>query len=111
MAYAETDELFRILQVRSPSTEQTAAAERVLDMAAAEIDAELNLAADATIAPEYLPLVEQVNLDRAMELWQVHPVFGVVGLGSEFGATHVARNSWDRHAFTLAPAKRQWGLA
>lgn len=110
MAYAEVDELFRLLNIRTPTDEQTAAAERVLDAATAEIDAEIDLAADAVVAPEHGPLLEQVNLDRAMELWQTMP-HGVTGLGSEFGPVHLARNSWDKHAYNLAPVKDQWGLA
>lgn len=110
MAYAEVEELFRLLNVRNASTAQTAAAERVLDAATAEIDAELDLAADAVVDPSLLPLLEQVNLDRAMELWQTMP-FGITGLGSELGPVHLARNSWDKHAYNLAPAKNQWGLA
>lgn len=112
MAYAETAELFRLLNIRESvaTDEQTAAAERCLDAAAAEIDAELDLAADAVLDPAHGPLLEQVNLNRAMELWQTMP-HGVTGLGSEFGPVHLARNSWDKHAYDLAPAKGQWGLA
>jgi hypothetical protein len=112
MAYAETDELFRILKIRNPSDEQTAAAERVLDMAAGEIDAELDLAADATLSAAGLVTVEQVNLQRAAELWfQQEVPLGVTGIGSEFGTTHLARNSWDKYAYQLAHLKDQWGLA
>ena len=54
---------------------------------------------------------DSVNLERAAELWKLQEVqFGMV-LGSEFGAVHIARNTWDKHAYTLAPLKRQWGLA
>jgi hypothetical protein len=53
----------------------------------------------------------QVNLERAAELWKLQEVqFGIV-LGSEFGATHIARNTWDKYAYTLAPLKDRWGLA
>ena len=52
-----------------------------------------------------------MNLERAAELWKLQEVqFGVV-LGTEFGPTHIARNTWDKHAYTLAPLKCQWGLA
>ena len=30
-------------------------------------------------------------------------------MGTEFGATHMARNTWDKHAYTLAPLKANGG--
>lgn len=112
MAYAETTELLRILKIRNATDDQTAAAERVLEMAAGEIDAELDLAADSTLSAAGLATVEQVNLQRAAELWFAQEVpLGITGIGGEFGTTHLARNSWDKHAFQLAHLKDQWGLA
>ena len=112
MAYAEATELARILKIRTPTDDQTAALERMLDMAAGEIDAELNLAADSTLSAEGLATVEQVNLQRAAELWFAQEVpLGVTGIGSEFGTTHLARNTWDKYAYQLAHLKDQWGLA
>jgi hypothetical protein len=109
VAYATTDELARILKIRDPSAEQTAAMLRVLTAAALEIDAELDRV--GIFASPYPPLVVQVNLERAAELWKLQEVqFGIV-LGSEFGATHIARNTWDKYAYTLAPLKDRWGLA
>ena len=56
--------------------------------------------------------MEQVNLQRAAELWFSQEVpLGVTGIGSEFGATHLARNSWDKYAYQLAHLKDQWGIA
>ena len=112
MAYAETDELARILKIRTPTDDQTAALERVLDAATAEIDAEINLASDTVLSSEQTAIAEQVCLRRASELWFAQEVpLGVTGIGSEFGTTHLARNSWDKHAYDLAPLKDQWGLA
>jgi glutamate/tyrosine decarboxylase-like PLP-dependent enzyme len=112
MAYAETDELGRILKIRTPSSEQTAAMERVLDAATAEINAEIDLDADTVLTSEQTAIAEQVCLRRAAELWFAQEVpLGVTGIGSEFGTTHLARNSWDKHAYDLAPLKSQWGLA
>ena len=110
MAYADTDELFRILKIRTPSDEQEAAADRVLEAAAGEIDAEIDLAADVNLEPWQLELVADVNLKRAAELWEFTPfgMFSVEGFG---GAERTARNSWERHANMLAPLKNQWGLA
>ena len=112
MAYADTTELARILKIRTPSDEQEAALDRVLEAAAGEIDSELDLAATSSLTQAWqIALLEQVNLERAAELWKLQEVqFGVV-LGSEFGATHIARNTWDKHAYVLAPLKDQWGIA
>lgn len=110
VAYATPDELARILKIRTPSADQTAAMNRVLTAAALEIDAELGRA--GMFSSPYPPLVVHVNLQRAAELWTLQEVpTGIVGLGGEFGATHMARNTWDKYAYTLAPLKDSWGLA
>lgn len=113
MAYAETDELARILKIRTPSDEQTAAMDRVLEAAAAEIDAEIDLAATATLTAAQQELLVEVNLERAVEHWrQQESPFGLIGLGGELGgAERTARDSWERHAHKLAPMKDQWGIA
>jgi hypothetical protein len=111
-AYTSVIELARILKISTPSDEQTTAMERVLLAAAGEINAEIDLAEDVSLSGWQLALAAQVNLQRAEELWHLQEVpMGLAGLGSEFGATHLARNSWDKHAYTLAPLKNQWGLA
>jgi len=110
VAYATADELARILKIRTPSADQTAAMNRVLTAAALEIDAELDR--PGMFSSPYPPLVVQVNLQRAAELWTLQEVpIGVVGVGSEFGATHLSRKTWDKYADTLAPLKQQWGIA
>lgn len=114
MSYATDEELFRILKIRAPSAEQTAAAERVLAVATGEIDAEIDLADDAdALAGWELDLVEEVCLERAVEHWrQQESPFGLIGLGGEVGTGMFAgRDSWSRHAMKLAPLKGQWGLA
>ena len=110
--YATTTELFRILKIRTPSAEQTTAGERVLTAATYEIDQELDLDDDDVLAGAEVSLVEQVCLQRAAELWALQEVpLGFVGIGSEFGASRLARDSWAKYAVTLGPAKRQWGFA
>ena len=111
--YATVDELARILKIRTPSDDQNDALRRVLLAAAGEIDSELDRAStDDELAGWQLALCAEVNLERAAELWKEQEVhFGVVlGIGGE-GATHIARNTWDRYAHKLAPLKTQWGLA
>lgn len=112
-SYGSVSELFRILKIRSPSAEQTTAAERVLLAAAGEINAEIDLADDASLAGWQHALATEVCLERAVEHWrQQEAPFGLMPLGGEIGgAERTARDSWDRHAHKLAPLKNQWGLA
>ena len=110
--YATTTELFRILKIRTPSAEQTTAGERVLTAATYEIDQELDLDDDDVLAGAEVSLVEQVCLQRAAELWALQEVpLGFVGIGSEFGASRLAQDSWKKYAITLSKAKRQFGFA
>ena len=112
--YATTDELFRILKIRTPTDDQTVAAERVLLAAAGEIDNEIDLADDASgLSGWQLSLVAEVNLERAVEHWrQQEASFGLIALDGALGpAERIARDSWERHALKLAPLKSQWGLA
>jgi hypothetical protein len=120
MAYADADELARILKIRNVSAAQSDALERVLDVAAGEIDAEIGFSLDddgiqeSPLAGWQLALVAEVNLERAVEHWrQQESPFGLMGIGSEFGggAERTARDSWERHAVKLAPLKQTWGLA
>lgn len=111
-AYAGTKELARILKIRQPSDEQESAMRRVLAVAAGEIDSEIDLATTDHLEGWQLTVASQVNLQRATELWHLQEVpLGIAGLGSEFGSTHLARNTWDKYAYALAPLKKQWGLA
>ena len=112
-AYATTAELARILKIRTPSQDQTDAMERVLDVAAGEIDSEIDRAdTDPDLADWQLALAAEVNIERAVEHWrQQESPFGILGLGAETGATHTAGDSWKRHALKLGPLKTQWGLA
>ena len=109
--YADTTELFRILKIRQPTEAQEDAGTRVLAAATLEINAEIDREVSDVLAGAEVSLAQQVCLARAAELWKLEEVqFGVI-MGSEFGAVHLARNSWDKHAYTLAPLKTQWGLA
>lgn len=109
--YATVNELARILKIRTPTAEQTAAMERVLSAAALEINAELGLSAPYGDPPP--PLVVGVNLDRAADLWRhTESIPGVTGLlGDEGAVVAPARYSWERYAQRLAPLKQEWGLA
>jgi hypothetical protein len=106
-AYATAAELATILQVNATSNAD--ALERVLIAAAGEIDMETGR---SDLTGWELQLAAQVNLARAEELWkQMKAPWGVIGAESEFGATRIARDTFERHALSLAPLKREWGIA
>lgn len=112
-AYVGVDELFRLLHIRNPSAEQTAAGQRVLVAAAVEIDSYLDREDDDPVSGRALALVEEVNLERAVEHWrQQEAAFGLLefsGVGGSIERT--ARDSFDRHRNKLVNAKTQWGFA
>lgn len=112
-SYGSVIELFRILKIRTPSAEQTTAAERVLLAAAGEINSEVDLASTDSLSGWQIALATEVCLERAVEHWrQQEAPFGLIPLGGEMGgAERTARDSWERHAHKLAPLKGQWGLA
>lgn len=116
MAYATTEELAEILNFDDEQSIEAheEALQRVLDAAAAEIDAELGR--DEPYDDDAIPaLVVQVSLERAVEHWkQMKAPFGVIGVGGDefgVGVTRAARDSWERHAYKLAPLKDTFGLA
>jgi hypothetical protein len=110
--YATVTELARILKLRAPTTEQTAAMNRVLVTAAGEINSEIDLADDDGLSGWQLALAAEVNLERAVEHWrQQESPFGLISLGVDVPAERSATDSWNRHAAKLAPLKSRWGLA
>jgi hypothetical protein len=110
-AYATVDELARILKIRVPTAEQVEAMERVLLVAAGEIDAEVDLPSGG-LSGWQVALAAEVNLERAVEHWrQMETPFGLMVLGVDTPAERTGRDSWERHALKLAPLKGQWGFA
>lgn len=111
--YVDADELARVLKIRDPSSEQTTALERVIAAASLEIDTYIDRDLDTEpLDADETSLAEQVCLQRATELWglQEFPL-GLAGIGSEFGAANLARDSWAKYTFTLVPLKRGFGIA
>jgi len=106
--YTTTDELFRILKIRNPTPQQSAAAERILDAAAGEINARMGRLND--LAGWELQLVTEVNLERGAELWNEEEVpFGAIGLDSPSGPVFVSRHS--RALQKLTVLQQSWGCA
>lgn len=111
--YADTDELFRVLKIRQPSAEQVTAGERVLAAATYEIDRFLDRPDDDPIAGAQVSLAIEVCIERAVEHWrQQEAPWGLVPIGGQMQESQfVARDTFERHAAKLQPAKLQWGLA
>jgi len=110
--YATTEELFRVLKIQGASANQELAAMRVLATATFEIDHEIERPDDDPIAGAEVSLAQVVCLERAVEHWrQQENPFGFVGFGADGSASFIARDTFARHAETLAPLKRTWGIA
>ena len=88
MAYVDVVELQRVLQKPSPTTDELAAMQRDIDVAAREIDWDFGFdpvdnPAPPPDTPEY-GLLADVNLDRAVELWATHQrPFGAQNAGAD----------------------------
>ena len=76
MSYCDVAELQRVLQKPSPTSDELAAMQRDVDVAAREIDWDLAFdPVDNPAPPQGSPdygLLAAVNLDRAVELWAAH---------------------------------------
>lgn len=111
-AYATTTDLFRVLKLRQPSTDQTTAAQGDLDTATIEINDEIDFVAGQLLTPEQQELCKGVCIDRAADLWRHREsAAGILGIVDEAVPTTPGRYSWERYAQRLAPLKQQWGVA
>lgn len=112
-AYATTDELFRILKISSPTTEQTAAAQGDIDTATIEINAELDWADDhAAATTEERELLNGVCIDRAADLWRHRESApGILSVLDESTPAIPGRYSFARYTARLSVLKQKWGIA
>jgi hypothetical protein len=112
-AYATTEELFRLLHIRQPTADQEIAGARVLAAASYEVDRELDADEDDVLTAQQTSIAKIVTLERAVEHWrQQESAFGLLTVEGIAGATErIARDTWERHANTLASAKFRWGIA
>jgi len=111
--YADTDELFRVLKIREPSAAQILSGERVLATATWEIDHFVAAPDDDPLTGPEVSLAQIVCLERAVEHWRQQEIsFGLMaaeGIGGP--AERIARDTFERHRYTLSSLKRQWGIA
>ena len=110
--YATVEELYPILNIRTPTATQTTKAERVLLAAAGEINRELDLDEDQALDGFGVALAAQVNLLRAAELWKEEETqFGIFNISENFGTTFIGADTWRKHAIKLSTLKGQFPFA
>ena len=106
--YVSVAELQRIVFTTStPTSAQTDAMDRVLRAAAAEINWDLGY--PASVTPH--PILADVNLDRAVELWKANSSpHGIMPQGPEQAPVVAPRDTWYRHHLRLNPLRTSWGI-
>jgi hypothetical protein len=111
MAYVDVLELQRVLQKPSPTAAEADAMTRVLEAAAQEIDWDLGITPDNP-APPASPILSDVNLDRAVELWKAnYAAFGVLPVAAEQAPIIAPRDTWYRHHLRLNPLRLVFPVA
>jgi hypothetical protein len=107
--YCTVEELAAGLRIRvTPENEDLLTV--CVDAAAQEITHEVDRPEDDPI-PDSDPLANRVNVLRGVEWYKANDAaFGVIGF-DQTGALQAPRDAFQRHAYTLTPLKRQWGVA
>ena len=109
-AYCTIDQLAEALRV-AVTAANTDALTACCEAAAAEIDHSIDSGQAPDYAEPWPPLVNRVNILRAVEWWKANDAaFGVIGY-DQTGAIRTPRNGFARHAMALLPAKVQFGVA
>lgn len=113
-AYATIADLKRVLQKPTPTADEQAAMQRDLDVAAREIDWDLNYTIDNPAPPidtrEY-KLLADVNLDRAVELWNAHTrPYGALAVGPDAAPLISPRDTWYRQHLRLNPLRERYPI-
>ena len=106
-------ELARVLHLRTPTSDQTTAMQRVLDAATGEVISFIDRTDPAApLEPFEQQLVDEVILERSVEHWQQQESpFGLLGLGGDNIPVYTSRNSFYRHQRKLMSVKQQMGVA
>jgi hypothetical protein len=106
--YGTVEELFRRLKIRTPTADQTTAADRILVAATGEVNKKMGRLTD--LDPAELALATEVTLERGAELWNESEVpFGAIGLDNPSGPVFVSRHS--RALAKLTVNQESWGCA
>jgi hypothetical protein len=120
MAYVDIAELQRVLNKPAPTAAENAAMSRVLENAAQEIDWDLGYSVDFPAPNPDSPILADVNLDRAAELWRFnYSTSGLLPVAPEQTPIVAPRDTWQRHHLRLNPLRHYdwttgvggWGIA
>jgi hypothetical protein len=113
-AYVLLDELFRVMNIGSPTDAQREAGQRCLNAAAVEIDGFVFgtvTAGTLGFSTPYPSLVVEVNLERAAEHWANSQVpFGLIRTGGEI-PVFSSKNSFERHGMKLSTVGHTFAVA
>jgi hypothetical protein len=105
VAYGTTDELLRLLSIRSATTEQVQQAQLCLDSASTEINWDLGYDSD-----QVSPIATTVCYGRARELWNLgYATFGASLLATDLLA-YASNDSWRRWHVMLQPLRLHEGI-
>jgi len=110
-AYCTIDELAAALHI-AVSTTNTPALTACCEAAALEIDQTIaSINPPDYTGPPWNPLVNRVNVLRAVEWFKSNDAaWGVIGY-DQTGAIRTPRNGFARHAMALVPVKQRFGVA
>ena len=109
MAYVDIAELKRVLQKPNPTADELTAMQRDIDVAAREIDWDLSFSVDnpaPAVGTADYKLLTDVNLDRAVELWNAHSrPYGALPVGPDAPPLISPRDTWYRQHLRLNPLR------
>ena len=111
MAYVDVTELQRVMGKPTPTAAELEAMNRVIDVAATEIDWDLGYGVDNPAPSPTHPVLADVNLNRAEELWKAnYTTNGVLPQGPDLPPVIAPRDTWYRHHLRLNPLRTAWGV-
>jgi hypothetical protein len=112
VAYVDVSEIQRVLGKTTPTADELDAMNRCNEAAAAEIDWDLGYTAGSPAPSPPSPIVVDVNLQRACELWRLDfaTVGGALLAGPESVPLWPNRDTWFRHSVRLNPLRTAWGV-
>lgn len=113
MGYVTVGELQRVLGKTTTTPAELDAMTRVIEAAAGEIDWDLGYTTEVPAPSPPPPVLADVNLDRAAELWRFNysTAAGILDVGPEQAPVIAPRDTWYRHHLRLNPLRTSWGVA
>jgi hypothetical protein len=111
-SYTTLAELQRVLAKPTPTAAEQTAMQRVIDAAGEEINWDLSYNPVDNLPPANDPILADVNLNRAVELWKFNfSPLGQVPVGPDLPPIMAPRDTWYRHHLRLAPLRTAFSIA